>query len=45
MVCRSGKFDTPAGACSNFHLSFDKRHFSRYEFHSFNERLRIPDDE
>ena len=35
---------SPAGACSNFRLSCDKRHFSRYEFHSFNDRLRFHGD-
>jgi hypothetical protein len=36
--------DLPAGACPNFRSSFDKRPFSRYEFHSFDDRLCVVDD-
>ena len=36
--------DLPVGSCPNFRSSFDKRPFSRYEFHAFNDRLRFRDD-
>jgi hypothetical protein len=35
---------SPAGACSNFRMAFDQRHFSHYEYPSLCDRLRIHDD-
>jgi hypothetical protein len=35
---------SPAGVCSNFRRSFDKRHFSRCWFRSFYDRLRFHED-
>jgi hypothetical protein len=35
---------SPAGACSNFRMPFDKRKFSHYEYRSFYVRLRFDDD-
>jgi len=43
-LCREQSIDLPVGSCPNFRSSFDKRPFSRYEFHAFNDRLRFRDD-
>ena len=35
---------SPAGACSNFRMPFDKRKFSHYEYRSLYVRLRLHHD-
>jgi hypothetical protein len=45
MVCAgSSRFAIPSGSCSKFRVSIDKRYFSRCEYHSFNDWLRLHDE-